>query len=61
MRDRGLGEAGRRGDVASANGAVRRELPDDRQPRRIGQGSEEPDVGIVEACHATHSIDQLLY
>jgi hypothetical protein len=61
MRDRGLGEAGGRGDVAGADGAIRRELPHDRQPRRIGERCQEPDVGIIEACHALHGIDVLLY
>jgi hypothetical protein len=61
MRDRGLGEAGGRGDVAGADGAVRRELPYDREARRIGQGSQEPDIGIVDARHVAHSIDELLY
>jgi hypothetical protein len=52
MRDRGLGQAGRRCDVARTDGSVRGQLAYDRQPRGIGQGSEEPHVGIVEACHA---------
>jgi hypothetical protein len=61
MRDRGLGEAGGRGDVAGADGAVRRELPHDRQPRGIGKRCKEPDVRIIGACHVLHAIDVLLY
>jgi hypothetical protein len=61
MRDRGLGEAGGRGDVAGADGAVRRELAYDRQARRIGQGSQEPDIWVVDARHVLHAIDALLY
>jgi hypothetical protein len=61
MRDRGLGEARRRCDVAGADGAVRRELPYDRQARRIGQSSQEPDIGVVHAHHIVHAIDELLY
>ena len=52
VRDRGLGEAGRRCDVAGTDGSVRGKLAYDRQPRGIGQGSEEPHVGIVDARHA---------
>jgi hypothetical protein len=61
VRDRRLGEAGRRGDVAGADRAVRRELPHDRQPRRIRERAKKPDVGIVESRHVEHSIDKLLY
>jgi hypothetical protein len=52
MGDRRLGKARRRHHVAGADGAVRRELAHDRQPRRIRQGAEEPDVGIVRLRHA---------
>ena len=52
VRDRGLGQADRRCDVARADGSVCGQLAYDRQPRGIGQGSEEPHVGIVDACHA---------
>jgi hypothetical protein len=52
MRDRGLGQAGRRRDVARADCSGCRQLAYDRQPGRIGKGAEKPDVGIVEACHA---------
>ena len=52
VRDRGLGQAGRGRDVARADRSVRGQLAYDRQPRGIGQGSEEPHVGIVDARHA---------
>lgn len=52
VRDRGLGETGGRGDVAGADGSVRRELPHDSQPGRIGERTQKPDVGIVGARHA---------
>jgi hypothetical protein len=52
MRDRGLGQAGRRCDVARTDGSVRGQLAYDRQPRGIGQGSEEQEIWIVDACHA---------
>jgi hypothetical protein len=61
MRDRGLGEAGGRCNVAGADRPVRRELPYDREARRIGQGSQEPDIGVVDAHHIVHAIDELLY
>ena len=52
VRDRRLGEPGGRGDVAGAHRAVRRELSHDRQARRICEGTQEPDIGIVDAFHA---------
>jgi hypothetical protein len=52
VRDRGLGQADRRCDVARADGSVRGQLAYDRQPSGIGEGSEKPHVGIVDAYHA---------
>lgn len=61
VRDRWLGEAGGRGNVAGADGSVGGQLPHDRQPGRIGKRAKKPDIGIVGACHVDHVIDQLLY
>jgi hypothetical protein len=56
-----LGESGRRGDVAGADRAIGRQLPHDRQPRRVRQRAEEQDVGIVGSGHGGHVIDVFLY
>jgi hypothetical protein len=61
VRDGRLGEAGRRCDIARANGAIGREQSHDGQPCRVRERAEEPDVGIVESRHVGHSIDVLLY
>lgn len=52
MRDRRLRQAGSRDNIARAHGAVRRELAHDRQTGRIGERTEQPDVGILRTCHA---------
>jgi hypothetical protein len=61
MRDRRLGKPGRRGDVARTDGAIGGELPCDREPCRVRERPEEPDIRVVGRVHPGHSIDQLLY
>jgi len=61
MGQRRLGKSGRGGDVASADRAIRRQLPHDRQPRRVRERAEEQDVGIVGSGHGGHVIEVLLY
>lgn len=51
VRDRRLGEPGGGGHVAGAGRAVRGKLPHDRQARRICEGTQEADIGIVDVLH----------
>ena len=53
------------GEVAGARFRVRRELPNDRQSRGIGEGSEQTDVrvevGGADSCHLRRSISSYVY